>query len=96
MRSEISTKIGHALAETYDRRSSVLLLAVRQAHPITAAPGPEPGGSVINLGSIISSTLRHWLVVLLSCILDEKNVPSQDVLLCCLPTVLCFDFSGRY
>ena len=46
LRSEISAKIGHALAEAYDKKIfRVIALAARQAHPITAAPGPEPGGS---------------------------------------------------
>ena len=25
--------------------------AAREAHPITASPGPEPGGSIIKLGA---------------------------------------------
>ena len=52
LRSEISNKIGYALAEAYDKKVfRTIALAARQAHPITAAPGPEPGGSVINLGA---------------------------------------------
>jgi len=52
LRSEISAKIGHALAEAYDKKIfRTIALAAREAHPITAAPGPEPGGSVIRLGA---------------------------------------------
>ena len=52
LRSEISKKIGHALAEAYDKKTfRTIALAAREAHPITAAPGPEPGGSVIKLGA---------------------------------------------
>jgi len=78
LRSEISNKIGHALAEAYDKKiARVIALAARQAHPITAAPGPEPGGSVINLGAgnefdaqaLVDSFFEA------ASILDEKNVP---------------------
>ena len=52
LRSEISKKIGYALAEAYDKKIfRTIALAAREAHPITAAPGPEPGGSVIQIGS---------------------------------------------
>jgi hypothetical protein len=80
LRSEISAKIGHALAEAYDKKVfRSIALAARQAHPITAAPGPEPGGSVINLGAgnafnaqaIVDSFFEA------ASILDEKNVPTQ-------------------
>ena len=51
LRSEISAKIGHAMAEAYDKKIfRTIALAAREAHPITAAPGPEPGGSIIRLG----------------------------------------------
>ena len=49
LRGEISKKIGHALAEAYDKKMfRTVALAAREAHPVSAAPGPEPGGSVIN------------------------------------------------
>ena len=52
LRSEISAKIGHALAEAYDKKVfRTIAKAAREAHPITAAPGPEPGGSIIRLGA---------------------------------------------
>ena len=78
LRSEISAKIGHALAEAYDKKIfRTIALSARQAHPITAAPGPEPGGSVIKLGAgnefnaqaIVDSFFEA------ASILDEKNVP---------------------
>ena len=52
LRSEISAKIGHALAEAYDKKIfRTIALAAREAHPIQAAPGPEPGGSIIRMGA---------------------------------------------
>ena len=52
LRGEISKKIGHALAEAYDKKIfRTIALAAREAHPVTAAPGPEPGGSIIRLGA---------------------------------------------
>ena len=44
LRSEISAKIGHAMArEAYDKKIfRTSALAAREAHPITAAPGPRP------------------------------------------------------
>jgi hypothetical protein len=40
------------LAEAYDKKIfRQIAKAAREAHPITAAPGPEPGGSVIQLGA---------------------------------------------
>ena len=80
LRSEISAKIGHALAEAYDKKIfRVIAKAARTAHPITAAPGPEPGGSVINLGSgneFNAQALVDGFFEAAS-ILDEKNVPRQ-------------------
>ena len=80
LRSEISNKIGHALAEAYDKKiARVIALAARQAHPITAAPGPEPGGSVINLGAGNAFNAQALVDSFFEAasILDEKNVPSQ-------------------
>ena len=52
LRGEISKKIGHALAEAYDKKVfRTIALSAREAHPVTAAPGPEPGGSIIRLGA---------------------------------------------
>ncbi len=78
LRSEISNKIGYALAEAYDKKIfRVITKAARQAHPITASPGPEPGGSVINLGAgneFSAQSLVDGFFEAAS-ILDEKNVP---------------------
>jgi hypothetical protein len=42
LRSEISAKIGHALAEAYDKKIfRVIAKSARSPHPITAAPGPQ-------------------------------------------------------
>jgi hypothetical protein len=78
LRSEISAKIGHALAEAYDKKVfRTIALAAREAHPITASPGPEPGGTQIRLGSgkeydaqaIVDGFFEA------ASILDEKNLP---------------------
>jgi hypothetical protein len=78
LRSEISKKIGHALAEAYDKKTfRTIALAAREAHPVTAAPGPEPGGSVIKLGA--GNEFNAQAIVdgffEAASILDEKNVP---------------------
>tara|TARA_R110002012_G_scaffold169893_1_gene334022 strand:+ start:376 stop:1425 length:1050 start_codon:yes stop_codon:yes gene_type:complete len=78
LRSEISSKIGHALAEAYDKKIfRIIAKSARTASPITAAPGPEPGGSVINLGAgneFSAQSLVDGFFEAAS-ILDEKNVP---------------------
>ena len=78
LRSEISAKIGHALAEAYDKKIfRIIAKAARQAHPITAAPGPEPGGSVIQLGATNEYNAQALVDAFFEAasILDEKNVP---------------------
>ncbi len=78
LRSEISAKIGHALAEAYDKKVfRTIALAAREAHPITATPGPEPGGSIIQLGAgnqFNAQALVDGFFEAAS-ILDEKNLP---------------------
>jgi hypothetical protein len=80
LRSEISAKIGHALAEAYDKKIfRQIAKAAREAHPITAAPGPEPGGSVIQLGAnkeYDAQALVDGFFEAAS-IMDEKNLPKQ-------------------
>jgi hypothetical protein len=80
LRSEIAKKIGHALAEDYDKKIfRTIALAAREAHPITAAPGPEPGGSIIRLGvgkqydaqALVDGFFEA------AAILDEKNLPKE-------------------
>ena len=78
LRGEISKKIGHALAEAYDKKVfRTIALAAREAHPITAAPGPEPGGSVIKIGAGNQFDAQSLVDAFFeaAAILDEKNVP---------------------
>jgi hypothetical protein len=80
LRSEISRKIGHALAEAYDKKIfRTIAKAARQAHPITAAPGPEPGGSVIRLGKGKEFNAQALVDAFFEAasVLDEKNVPRE-------------------
>ena len=78
LRSEISKKIGHALAEAYDKKVfRTIAQSARQAHPITAAPGPEPGGSIIKIGSGNQYDAQRLVDAFFEAasILDEKNLP---------------------
>ena len=78
LRSEISSKIGHALAEAYDKKVfRTIALAAREAHPITAAPGPEPGGTQIRLGSGKEYDAQALVDAFFEAasVLDEKNLP---------------------
>ncbi|MAA57748.1 MAG: T7 capsid protein [Cryomorphaceae bacterium] len=80
LRSEISAKIGHALAEAYDKKIfRVIAKSARTAHPITTGPGPEPGGSVIKLGAGNEFNAQALVDSFFEAasILDEKNVPSS-------------------
>ncbi len=80
LRSEISAKIGHALAEAYDKKIfRTIALAAREAHPITAAPGPEPGGSVIKIGAGNQYDAQKLVDAFFEAasILDEKNLPKN-------------------
>ena len=80
LRGEISKKIGHALAESYDKKIfRTIALAARQAHPITASPGPEPGGSTIELGVTKEYDAQALVDAFFEAasILDEKNMPKQ-------------------
>jgi hypothetical protein len=80
LRSEISKKIGYALAEAYDKKIfRTIAKAAREAHPITAAPGPEPGGSIIKLGAGNALSAQHLVDAFFeaAAILDEKNLPRE-------------------
>jgi hypothetical protein len=80
LRSEIAKKIGYALAEAYDKKIfRQIAKAAREAHPITAAPGPEPGGSIIKLGANNEFSAQHLVDAFFeaAAILDEKNLPKQ-------------------
>ena len=80
LRSEISKKIGYALAEAYDKKIfRTIALAAREAHPITASPGPEPGGSIIKIGANNEYDAQRLVDAFFEAasILDEKNLPKQ-------------------
>ena len=78
LRSEISSKIGHALAEAYDKKVfRTIAKAAREAHPITASPGPEPGGTQIELGATKEYNAQALVDAFFeaAAVLDEKNLP---------------------
>jgi hypothetical protein len=80
LRSEIAKKIGHALAESYDKKIfRIIAKAAREAHPITAGPGPEPGGSIIRLGVGKQFDAQALVDAFFeaAAILDEKNLPKD-------------------
>jgi hypothetical protein len=80
LRGEISKKIGHALAESYDKKIfRAIAKSARQASPITASPGPEPGGSQIKLGAGNEYDAQALVDAFFEAasILDEKNMPKQ-------------------
>lgn len=80
LRSEIAKKIGHALAESYDKKIfRIIAKSAREAHPITAGPGPEPGGSIIRLGSGKQFDAQALVDAFFeaAAILDEKNLPKD-------------------
>ena len=80
LRSEISAKIGHALAEAYDKKIfRTIALAAREQHPIQAAPGPEPGGSIIRMGANNEYNAQALVDSFFeaAAILDEKNMPQS-------------------
>ncbi len=78
LRGEISKKIGHALAEAYDKKVfRTIALAARESHPITASPGPEPGGTQIELGATKEYNAQALVDAFFeaAAVLDEKNLP---------------------
>ena len=78
LRGEISKKIGHALAEAYDKKVfRTVALAARESHPITASPGPEPGGTQIELGVTKEYNAQALVDAFFeaAAVLDEKNLP---------------------
>ena len=80
LRGEISKKIGHALAESYDKKIfRAIAKSARQASPITASPGPEPGGSQIKLGAGNEYDAQALVDAFFEAasILDEKNMPKK-------------------
>ena len=84
LRSEISRKIGYALAEKYDRLIfRAITRGARAAHPITKANFVEPGGTQIQVGagSDADDALNAGKLVTAfydaAAALDEKGVSSE-------------------
>ena len=84
MRSEISRKIGYALAQKYDRLIfRAITRGARAASPITKANYVEPGGTQIRVGTTANASDAYSSSALVSAFydaaaaLDEKGV-SQD------------------
>jgi hypothetical protein len=84
MRSEISRKIGYALAQKYDRLIfRAITRGARAASPITKASYVEPGGTQIRVGSNLQASDAYNAQSLTTAFfdaaaaLDEKGV-SQD------------------
>ena len=84
LRSEISRKIGYALAEKYDRLAfRSITRGARQASPISATGYVEPGGTQIRVGSTTNESDAFNSANLVSAFyeaaaaLDEKGVSSD-------------------
>jgi len=84
LRSEISRKIGYALAEKYDRLIfRAITRGARAASPITATNYVEPGGTQVRVGTSANASDAYSASALVSAFydaaaaMDEKGV-SQD------------------
>ena len=84
LRSEISRKIGYALAEKYDRLAfRAVARGARQASPITKSGFVEPGGTQIRVGSTANDSDAYSSSNLVAAFydaaaaLDEKGVSSD-------------------
>jgi len=84
LRSEISRKIGYALAEKYDRLAfRAVARGARQASPITKSGFVEPGGTQIRVGSTTNDSDAYSSSNLVAAFydaaaaLDEKGVSSD-------------------
>jgi hypothetical protein len=84
LRSEISRKIGYALAEKYDRLAfRAITRGARKASPITATNYVEPGGTQIRVGSTANDSDAYVAANLVAAFydaaaaLDEKGVSSD-------------------
>ena len=84
LRSEISRKIGYALAEKYDRLIfRAVTRGARAASPITATGYVEPGGTQVRVGTTTSASDAYSSTALVNAFydaaaaMDEKGV-SQD------------------
>ena len=84
LRSEISRKIGYALAEKYDRLAfRAVTRGARQASPITKSNYEEPGGTQIRVGSTTNDSDAFSATNLVNAFydaaaaLDEKGVSTD-------------------
>jgi tRNA U38,U39,U40 pseudouridine synthase TruA len=84
LRSEISRKIGYALAEKYDRLAfRAVARGARQASPITKSGFVEPGGTQIRVGSTTNDSDAYNSANLVAAFydaaaaLDEKGVSTD-------------------
>ena len=84
LRSEISRKIGYALAEKYDRLAfRAITRGARQASPITKTNFVEPGGTQIRVGATTNDSDAYVATNLINAFydaaaaLDEKGVSSD-------------------
>ena len=84
LRSEISRKIGYALAEKYDRLAfRAIARGARKASPISATGYVEPGGTQIRVGATTNDSDAYVAANLVTAFydaaaaLDEKGVTSD-------------------
>ena len=84
LRSEISRKIGYALAEKYDRLAfRAIARGARKASPISATGYVEPGGTQIRVGATTNDSDAYVAANLVSAFydaasaLDEKGVSTD-------------------
>ena len=84
LRSEISRKIGYALAEKYDRLIfRAVTRGARQASPITKTNFKEPGGTQIRVGSTTNESDAYSATGLIDAFydaaaaMDEKGISSD-------------------
>ena len=84
LRSEISRKIGYALAEKYDRLIfRAVTRGARQASPITKSSFVEPGGTQIRVGSTSNTSDAYNSTNLVNAFydaaaaMDEKGVSTE-------------------
>ena len=84
LRSEISRKIGYALAEKYDRLAfRAIARGARQASPVSATNYEEPGGTQIRVGTTTNDSDAFNSANLVSAFydaaaaLDQKGVSSD-------------------
>ncbi len=84
LRSEISRKIGYALAEKYDRLAfRAIARGARKASPVSATNYVEPGGTQIRVGATANDSDAYVAANLVTAFydaasaLDEKGVSSD-------------------